>query len=164
MVFWISLTTDSAMCNEKRRALYDQAKTKSTESLAEYLFTHIVKCRVVIIKEVAHVAGNKKNPWFRSHILSKVFEQMGIGYKAIVRCKHLVAHILQHGFKLSSWLKVNKISNQIVHYQSATKFASMLQDIKKLQAWCKTAHTYCISDIAQKTTIPNILTMLTQTH
>ena len=41
----------------------------------------------------------------------------------------------------------------------------MLQDIKKLQAWCKTAHTYCISDIAQKkiNTIANILTMLTQT-
>ena len=26
---------------------------------------------------------------------------------------------------------MNKISNQIVHHQSATKFASMLQDIKK---------------------------------
>ena len=39
----------------------------------------------------------------------------------------------------------------------------MLQDIKKLQAWCKTAHTYYIYDIAQKKTIANILTMLTQT-
>ena len=42
----------------------------------------------------------------------------------------------------------------------------MLQDMKKLQAWCKTAHTYCISNIAQKKTkktIANILTMLTQT-
>ena len=39
----------------------------------------------------------------------------------------------------------------------------MLQDIKKkLQAWCKTADTYCISDIAQKKNA-NILTMLTQT-
>ena len=49
----------------------------------------------------------------------------------------------------------------------------MLQDIKKLQAWCKTANTYCISDIAQKNnnkqtnkkkTIATILTMLTQTY
>ena len=39
----------------------------------------------------------------------------------------------------------------------------MLQDIKKLQS--KTAHTYCISDIAQKKKIANTLTiyMLTQT-
>ena len=52
-------------------------------------------------------------------------------YKAIVRCTHLVARILQHGCKFSSWLKVNKISNQTVHHQSATKLDSMLQDIKK---------------------------------
>ena len=59
---------------------------------------------------------------------------------------------------------MNKISNQIVHRQSATKFASMLQDKKKLQAWYKPADIYCISDIAQKKkTIANILTMLTQT-
>ena len=53
-------------------------------------------------------------------------------YKTMVRCKHLVPRILQCEFRFSSWLKVNKISNQIVHDQSATKFASMLQDIKKL--------------------------------
>ena len=70
-------------------------------------------------------------------------------YKAIVRCTHLVARILQHGCKFSSWLKVKKISNQTVHYQSATKFDSMLQDIKKLQAG-KTKNTFCISHIAQK--------------
>ena len=48
---------------------YDLAKTKSTESLAEYLFTHIVKHGVIILKEVAHVARKKKSPLFRSHIL-----------------------------------------------------------------------------------------------
>ena len=39
---------------------YDLAKTKSTESLAEYLFTHIVKYGVIILKEVAHVVRKKK--------------------------------------------------------------------------------------------------------
>ena len=76
-------------------------------------------------------------------------------YKAIVRCTHLVARILQHGCKFSSWLKVNKISNQTVHHQSATKCDSMLQDIKRLQA-CKAENTFCISDIAQKNKITNI--------
>ena len=66
-------------------------------------------------------------------------------YKAIARYTHLVARILQHGCKFSSWLKVNKISNQTVHHQSATKFDSMLQGIKKLQA-CKTKNIFCISD------------------
>ena len=41
---------------------YDLAKTKYTESLAEYLFTHIVKYGVIILKEVAHVVRKKKNP------------------------------------------------------------------------------------------------------
>ena len=49
-------------------------------------------------------------------------------------------------------VKVNKISNQTVQHQSATKFDSMLQDIKKLQAY-KTKNTFCISDIAQKKVI-----------
>ena len=47
-------------------------------------------------------------------------------YKAIVRCTHLVARILQHGCKFSSLPKVIKIT---VHHQSATKFAFVLQDI-----------------------------------
>ena len=108
----------------------------------------------------------KRNPWFRSHIFSKVWTYLPHKtgnrlnslnwYKAIVRCKHLVTRILQHGFKFSSWLKENKISNQIAHHQSATKLASMLQDIKKLQA-CKTLQYllhfwYC----AKKKTITNI--------
>ena len=63
-VFWISLATDSAMCNEKRRALYDLGKPKQTESLAEHLFTHIVTYRVIIVKEVAHVARKKRIPDF----------------------------------------------------------------------------------------------------
>ena len=156
------------MCNEKRGPL---RSSKNQIDGAEHLFTHIVKYRVIIIQEVAHVARRKKESLISiTHIVQGFWAKCRnrinslFWYKAIVRCKHLVARILQHGFKLSSWLKVNKISNQIVHTQSATKFASMLQDIKKLQAWCKTTHSYCISDIAQKTTIANILTMLTQTY
>ena len=64
---------------------YDLAKTKSTESLAEYLFTHIVKHRVIILKEVAHVARKKGVPDF-DHIFCPRFEhnktrlpKMGIG-------------------------------------------------------------------------------------
>ena len=52
-------------------------------------------------------------------------------YRAIVRCTHLVARILQHGCKFSCWLNVNKISNQTVHHQSATKLDSTLPDTKK---------------------------------
>ena len=52
---------------------YDLAKTKYTESLAEYLFTHIVKYGVVILKEVAHVAKKKEESLFLiTHIVSKV--------------------------------------------------------------------------------------------
>ena len=125
LVFWISLTTDSAMCNEKRRAL--RSSKNQIDGVLSRIFIHS-HCKVQSRnhKEVAHVARNKNNPWFRSHILSKVFKQNGnrinslYWYKAIVRYKHLVARILQDGFKLSSWLKVNKVSNQIVHHQSAT--------------------------------------------
>ena len=48
----------------KSAEFYDLAKTKSTESLAEYLFTHIVKHGVIILKEVAHVARKKRLPDF----------------------------------------------------------------------------------------------------
>ena len=51
---------------------YDLAKTKWTESLAEYLFTHIVKYRLIILKEVAHVAREKKSLFSITHIVSKV--------------------------------------------------------------------------------------------
>ena len=106
----------------------------------------------------------KKNPWFNHTYCvqglnittsQNSITENGNGlnslywYKAIVRCTHLVARILQHGCKFSSRLKVNKISNQTVHHQSATKCDSMLQDIKRLQA-CKAENTFCISDIAQK--------------
>ena len=40
---------------------YDLAKTKYTESLAEYLFTHIVKYGgVIILKEVTHIVRKKR--------------------------------------------------------------------------------------------------------
>ena len=107
-----------------------------------------------IEKEKSHCVGVLENyrKWEKAgaHRLNSLY-----WYKVIVRCTHLVARILQHGCKFSSWLKVNKISNQTVHHQSATKFDSMLQDIKKLQA-CKTKNTFCISDIAQKNKITNI--------
>ena len=90
----------------------------------------------------------KKNPWFRSHILCPRIEDNYLTnsitqngnrlnslywYNAFVRCTHLASCILQHGCKFGSWLMVNKISNQTVHHQSATKFAYMLQDIKNYQ-------------------------------
>ena len=52
---------------------YDLAKTKWTESLAEYLFTHIVKYGIIILKEVAHVARIKKSLISITHIVSKVW-------------------------------------------------------------------------------------------
>ena len=50
---------------------------------------------------------------------------------------------------------IHGISNQTVHHQSATKFDSMLQDKKKLQA-CKTKNTFCFSDIEPKKKNTNI--------
>ena len=123
------------------------------------------------LKEVAHVARKKKRiPDFDhtycprlEHIYpTKLDTENGIRlnilywYKTMVRCKHLVPRILQREFKFRSWLKVNKASNQIVHDQSATKFASMLQDIKKLQA-CKTAKILtAFLTLRKKKTITNI--------
>ena len=55
---------------------YDLAKTKWTESLAEYLFTHIVKYGVIILKEVAHVVRKKKKKESLisiTHFVSKVW-------------------------------------------------------------------------------------------
>ena len=58
MVFWISFKQirPGVMKSVER---YDLAKTKQIESLAEYLFTHIVKYGVIILKEVEK---KKKNP------------------------------------------------------------------------------------------------------
>ena len=60
-------------------------------------------------------------------------------YKDIVRCTHLVSRILQHGCKCSSWLKVNKISNQTVHHQSATKLDSMMNYSLENRIWRQTS-------------------------
>ena len=54
---------------------------------------------------------------------------------------------------------MNKISNQTVHHESATKFDSMLQDMKKLQAR-KTKNTFCISDIAPKNKIKLLIFLI----
>ena len=62
----------------------------------------------------------------------KLVKVQGCSHKRNARSTHFVARILQHGGKFSSRLKVNKISNQTVHHQSATKFESMLPDIKKI--------------------------------
>ena len=64
LVFWISLTNTEIWPRVMKRAeSYDLAKSKKTESLAEYLFTHNVRHGVVILKKVAHVA-RKKIPVF----------------------------------------------------------------------------------------------------
>ena len=64
MVFWISLTNTEIWPGVMKSAeSYDLAKSKKTESLAEYLFTHNVRHGVVILKKVAHVA-RKKIPVF----------------------------------------------------------------------------------------------------
>ena len=140
----VSLIIDLAMCYEKRRALRSSKKQidgvlsrifihshckvqshhpkggcicheKKKESLIS--ITHIVQGLNIFTSQNSITEnGNRLNSLYR--------------YKAIVLCKHLVARILQRGFKLSSWLKVDKISNQIVYHQSATKFVFMLQDIK----------------------------------
>ena len=95
---------------------YDLAKTKYTESLAEYLFTHIVKYGVIILKEVAHVVRKKKripdfdhtycvqglNITTSQNSITEKGNRLNSLYKAIVRCTHLVARILQHGCKSSS--------------------------------------------------------------
>ena len=113
-----------------------------------------------------------------THTVSKVSRQLQTSleyrslywYKAIFRCPHLVARILQHRCKISSWLMVNKRSNQTVHLQSATKFESLLQDIKNYQPvkLLKYLLHFCL--LPQKTTTTTttkqlliFLTMLTQT-
>ena len=98
---------------------YDLAKIKSMESLAEYLFTHVVKHGVIILKEVAHVARKKRLPDFDhthcvqglnitasqnsiTEIETRLNSASLYRYKAIVRCIHLVARILQQGCIFSS--------------------------------------------------------------
>ena len=96
---------------------YDLAKLKSMESLAEYLFTHVVKHGVIILKEVEHVARKKRLPDFQltycvqglniTTLRNSITENGNrlnslYRYKAIVRCIHLVARILQQGCKFSS--------------------------------------------------------------
>ena len=93
---------------------YDLAKTKWTESLAEYLFTHIVKYGIIILKDRGCACReNKKVPDFDHTYcvqgLNITTPQNSItenrnrlnslyGIQAIVRCTHLVARILQHAF------------------------------------------------------------------
>ena len=150
LVFWISLTTDSARCNEPRERRALRSNKYQIDWVLSRIFIHS-RCKVRSHNRKGGCAcrEKKKNPWFRSHILSKVmniFTSQNLitengsklnsfyWYNTIVRCKHLVARIFQHGFKLSSWVQVNKknISNQIAHHQPTTKFASMLEDIKKI--------------------------------
>ena len=137
LVFWISFRTDSARCNEKRRALWSRiyihshCKVRShnpkggcscrekEKRIPDFDHTYCVQgLNITTSQNAITENGNRLNSLY--------------WYKAIARYTHLVARILQHGCKFSSWLKVNKISNQTVHHQSATKFDSMLQDIKKI--------------------------------
>ena len=148
MVFWISFRTDSARCNEKRRALW--SSKNQIDRVLSRIFIHS-HCKVRRSHNpkggYTYREKEKRIPDFDHTYcvqgLNTTTSQNSIAengnrlnslywYKAIVRCKHLVARILQRGLKLSSWLKVEKISNQLAHHRSATKFASMLQDIKKI--------------------------------
>ena len=140
----VSLIIDLAMCYEKRRAL--RSSKKQIDGVLSRIFIHS-HCKV----QSHHPKGGcvchekkKESLISITHIVQglNIFTSQNsitengnrlnnlYRYKAIVLCKHLVARILQRGFKLSSWLKVDKISNQIVYHQSATKFAFILQDIK----------------------------------
>ena len=137
MVFWVSLTTDSARCNEKRRAL--RSSKNQIDGVLSRIFIHshckvrsnnpkggcaCLKKKKESLVSITHIAS-------KASIASITTSQNSITengnrlnslywYKAIVRCTHLVARILQHGYKFNSWLKVNKISDQTVHHQSAT--------------------------------------------
>ena len=137
--------TDSAKCNEKRRAL--RSSKNQIDGVLSRIFIHS-HCKVRSHNPKGGCACREKKKRIPDFDHTYCVQGLNITtsqnsitengnrlnslywYKAIVRCKHLVARILQHGFKLSSLLKVNKISNQIVHHQSATKFASMLKDIR----------------------------------
>ena len=64
----------------KRAESYDLAKSKKTESLAEYLFTHNVRHGVVILKKVAHVA-RKKIPVFDHTYCERLTVTTSLDYK-----------------------------------------------------------------------------------
>ena len=77
-------------------------------------------------------------------------------YKDIVRCTHLVSRILQHGCKCSSWLKVNKISNQTVHHQSATKLDSMMNYSLENRIWRQTSGWVTCAKPSRQYTDPGV--------
>ena len=72
-------------------------------------------------------------------------------------------YILQHGCQFRSWVMVNKISNQTVHHHLATKFASMLHDIKKYQPVKLLIYLLHFWYGSKKNQLLIFLTMLTQT-
>ena len=138
--------TPMARCNEKRRALW--SRKNQIDRVLSRIFIHS-HCKVRSHNPKGGCACREKKKRIPDFDHTYCVQGLNITtsqnsitengnrlnslywYKAIVRCTHLVARILQHGCKFSSWLKVNKISNQTVHHQSATKLDSMLQDIKK---------------------------------
>ena len=140
LVFRISFRTDSARCNEKRRALW--SSKNQIDRVLSRIFIHS-HCKVRSHNPKGGCACREKKKRIPDFDHTYCVQGLNITtsqksitengnklnslywYKAIVRCTHLVARILQHGCKFSSWLKVNKISNQTVHHQSATKFDSM---------------------------------------
>ena len=131
LVLWISFRTDSARYNEKRRALWS-SKNQIDRVLSRIFIHSYCKVRSHNPKGGCACREKKKripdfNHTYCLQGLNITASQNSITenrnrlnsfywYKAIVRCTHLVARILQHGCKFSSWrLKVNKISNQTVH-------------------------------------------------
>jgi len=116
LVFWNSLAAESVRFNENRRALRS-SKNQIDDALSRILgfFTCNVRYGVIIRKEVVRVARKKKQSHFFDHtyciqglnITTSQYSTKENGhklyslyrYKAIIRCTHLVARILQHGCK-----------------------------------------------------------------
>ena len=79
MVFWISFRTDSARCNEKRRALWS-SKNQIDRVLSRIFIHSHCKVRSHNPKGSCACHEKKKNPWFRSRILwSFIREQISCG-------------------------------------------------------------------------------------
>ena len=178
LVFYIFLTTDFAMCNEKRREL--RASKNQIDGVLSRIFIHS-HCKVRSHNPKGGCACREKKKRIPDFDHTYCVQGLNITtsqnsitengnrlnslywYKAIVRCTHLAACILQHGFKFGSSLMMNKISNQTVHHRSATKSASMLQDIKNYQP-VKLLIKYLLNFwYCAKKQLLIFLTMLTQT-
>ena len=125
LVFWISLTTDSAMCNGKCVALRSSKSQINGDLSRMFIHSHC-KVRSHNPKGGCPCREKKKripvfNRTFCVQSLNITTPQNSITengnglnnlcwYKAIVRCTHLFASILQHGCKKKMhfiWVSIN---------------------------------------------------------